>query len=89
MYGTLRGALVARQVPFDQETYKATVQGVIKGKGRAIRIVAISIHYQLTVPADTRGECERALQVHPQGCPAHQSVKDAIEVSWTADISEV
>jgi len=27
---------------------------------------------------------ERALQLHPQGCPAHQSVKDAIAITWDA-----
>jgi hypothetical protein len=25
-----------------------------------------------------------ALRFHPEGCPAHQSVKDAIEITWDA-----
>ena len=28
----------------------------------------------------------RALQVHPEGCPAHQSVKDAIAITWDATV---
>jgi hypothetical protein len=36
------------------------------------------------VPADAREATERALAVHPQGCPAHQSVKDAIAITWSA-----
>ena len=88
MYGTLRGALAAREIKLDLDKYKATVEGRIQGEGRAIRITEIVVHYDLTIPADTREETERALQVHPQGCPAHESVKDAIKVTWTADIKE-
>ena len=25
-------------------------------------------------------------RVHPQGCPAHQSVKDAIAITWAATL---
>ena len=88
MYGTLRGALAARQIAIDPDKYKATVEGRIEGEGRAIRITEIAVHYDLTIPAGTRKEADRALEVHPQGCPAHQSVKDAIKVTWTADIKE-
>ncbi|MCZ6789778.1 MAG: OsmC family protein [Chloroflexi bacterium] len=88
MYGTLRGALAARHITIDVDKYKATVEGRIEGEGRAIRITEIAVHYDLTIPTGTRKEADRALEVHPQGCPAHQSVKDAIKVTWTADIKE-
>ena len=42
------------------------------------------MHYELAVPAEAREATERALAAHPQGCPAHQSVKNAIEISWSA-----
>lgn len=89
MFGTLRGALAARQIDVDFEKYKATIEGRIEGNGRAIRITEISIHYDLPIPAGKRVEAERALEVHPLGCPAHQSVKDAIKITWTADIKEI
>jgi len=38
------------------------------------------------VPADARESTERALALHPLGCPAHQSVKDAIAVTWAATV---
>jgi len=38
------------------------------------------------VPAEAREATERALEVHPQGCPAHQSVKDAITITWDATV---
>jgi uncharacterized OsmC-like protein len=86
MYGTLRGALAGRKIPFDRDTYAARVEGRIAGVGKTIRIHSIHVHYELAVPADSRQAAERALEVHPQGCPAHQSVKDAIAISWAATL---
>src|SRR5215510_8198176 len=86
MYGTLRGALAGRKIPFDRESYRASVQGRIVGVGRTIRIASIHVDYELAVPADAREATERALAVHVQGCPAHQSVKDAIAITWAATL---
>src|ERR671923_2865086 len=87
MYGTLAGALAGRKIPFDRATYTATVDGRIVGVGKTIRIESITMHYQLSVPAEAREATERALAVHPEGCPAHQSVKDSIAVSWDATLT--
>jgi uncharacterized OsmC-like protein len=84
MYGTLRGALAGRKIVFDRESYKATVEGRIVGIGKTIRIRSIHVHYDLSVPPDAAEATERALAVHVQGCPAHQSVKDAIRITWDA-----
>jgi uncharacterized OsmC-like protein len=86
MYGTLRGALAGRKINFDRDSFKATVDGRISGIGKTIRIKSIHVHYDLAVPAEEREATERALRVHPEGCPAHQSVKDAIEITWDASI---
>ena len=86
MYGTLRGALAGRKIEFDRESYKASVEGRISGIGKTIRIKSIHVHYDLTVPVEAREATERALEAHPQGCPAHQSVKDAITISWSATL---
>jgi|SRR5499426_945285 len=84
MYGTLRGALAGRKIAFDRNSFKATVEGRIVGVGKTIRIRSMRVHYDLTVPPDAVEATERALAVHVQGCPAHQSVKDAIHITWTA-----
>ena len=89
MYGTLRRALEARGIEIAPEDYTAEVEGRIEGTGGTIRITSINMRYEFPVPADKREAAERALRVHPQGCPAHESVKDAIEITWTADIREV
>ena len=86
MYGTLRGVLAGRKINFDRDSFKATVEGRISGIGKTIRIKSIHVHYDLGVPAEERDAAERALRVHPEGCPAHQSVKDAIEITWDASI---
>jgi uncharacterized OsmC-like protein len=88
MYGTLAGALSARNVRFDRNRFEANVAGKIEGIGHTIRITAIHVHYTLPIPTGTRDEAERALRVHPEGCPAHQSVKDAITITFDADIEE-
>ena len=84
MYGTLRGALAGRKIAFDRESFKASVEGGISGIGKTIRIKSIHVHYDIAVPAEAREATERALALHPQGCPAHQSVKDAIAITWSA-----
>jgi hypothetical protein len=86
MYGTLAGALAGRKIPFDRARYTATVDGRIAGVGKTIRIVSITMHYDLAVPPEFREAAERALAVHPAGCPAHESVKDAIPVTWDATL---
>src|SRR5215468_3386674 len=86
MYGTLRGALAGRKIAFDRESFKAAVEGRIVGVDKSIRIQSIHVHYDLAVPAEAREATERALAAHPLGCPAHQSVKDAIRITWSATL---
>lgn len=86
MYGTLAGALAGRKIPFDREKYVAEAAGRIVGVGRTIKIESIAVHYELTLPPDHRDAAERALRAHPEGCPAHQSVKDAIAITWDATL---
>ena len=86
MFDTLRGALAGRKIAFDRESYTATVEGRIIGIGKTIRIKSIHMKYELAVPAESREATERALTLHPEGCPAHQSVQGAIEVTWEARV---
>src|SRR5260370_31788699 len=86
MYGPLRGALAGRKIAFERESFTATVDGRISGIGKTIRIKSIHVHYDLRVPPEAREATERALQVHPEGCPAHQGVKDAIAITWDSTL---
>src|SRR5437870_770888 len=86
MFGTLAGALSGRKIPFDRNQFTATVDGRIVGIGRTIRIESIAVHYSLSAPIEHQETIERALRVHPEGCPAHQSVKNAIKITWDASL---
>jgi organic hydroperoxide reductase OsmC/OhrA len=88
MAGTLRGALAARGIRLNQDTFQAEVEGLIEKVGTGIRITTIRIHYRLTIPTDKRAEAERAVAVHDKGCPATQSVTPAISVEWDAAYEE-
>lgn len=86
MFGTLRGALAGRNIAFDRDSFTASAEGRIVGHGKTIRIRSIHVHYELAIPPEALEATERALAAHPQGCPAHESVKGAIEVTWDARV---
>ncbi len=88
MYGTLRGALSARETGLDIDTYTATAEGRIESVDRTIRVTEIAVNYSISIVSGKREDAERAVRVHAGGCPAYQSVKDAIDITWTADIEE-
>ncbi len=87
MYGTLRGALAGRRIPFDTDSFTATVEGRIAGpNSTTIRILGIHVRYDLTIPTEHRAATERALRVHPAGCPVHASLQAAIPIRWSATL---
>ncbi len=90
MYGTLARALSARKVEFDPTTYKADVLGTIEGENKqTIRITRIHVVFYLPgIAEEQRAASDRAVKFHAAGCPAHESVKDAIDISWEADYGE-
>ncbi len=89
MYGTLARALGARKVEFDRSNFTADIEGTIEGAGKdTIRITKIHVNYHVAIPAGQRETFERALRVHSGGCPAHESVKDAIAITHSADVTE-
>jgi len=43
-----------------------------------MRITEIRVKYHLPLDKEQEETANRVLQVHPAGCPAHQSVKECI-----------
>lgn len=70
------------------ENLKAAVEGDIEAIDGVLRITRIRLRYQATIPEGTRESVERALAVYADGCPAYQSVKGCIAVSWEAEFTE-
>ena len=90
MYGTLARALSARKVEFDPNTYTADVLGTIEGaNNQTIHITKIHVIFHIPgVAEEQRVAADRAVKFHAGGCPAHESVKDAIDITWEADYGD-
>lgn len=66
------------------------MDGTIEGPdNQTIRITKIHIDFNVEIPTGTREAAERAFKVYPSGCPAHQSVRDAIDVTHSATFTEI
>ncbi len=88
MLGTLNGALEARKINLEPHAISATVHGVNELRDGIVTLTAVQVHYTLSIPAGTRETVDRALSRHLDKCPTAQSFKGAIDVTWTAQISE-
>jgi uncharacterized OsmC-like protein len=70
------------------ENLRADVEGDIEDVDGVLRITRIRVRYRVRIPSGKREEVERALEVYADRCPAYQSVKGCIDVSWDADLTE-
>ena len=89
MLGTLNGVLEARGMKFAPGALSADVEGVNEVRDRLPVLTGIRVHYRLTVSAEDRETVDRALERHQQKCPTAASLAGSVDVSWTADITEV
>lgn len=64
----------------------AHVEGDIEDLDGVLKITKIRLKYLFKIPPDAKEKAERALAVYAENCPAYQTVKDCIEVSWDAMI---
>ena len=88
MLGTLNGALEARGIKLEPDAIRATVAGRNDVVDGIIKLTRIDIAYTLRIPAGTRDAVDRALSRHRDKCPTAQSLAGAVEVEWTAEITE-
>ena len=77
-----------RQIP-SAGHLSADVEGDIEEKDGVLKITNIRVAYQIKIPQGMRDKVERALQGHADKCPAYQSVRNCINVSWKAEIEEM
>jgi uncharacterized OsmC-like protein len=88
MLGTLNGALAARGIDLEPANIAAQVQGRNEVVDGIIMLTRIDIQYRLRVPRGSREAVERALARHQEKCPTARSLAGAVEVAWTAEITE-
>ena len=88
MLGTLNGGLEARGVKLSAGAIQASVVGENELRDGMPVLTRITVNYRLRIPAGTRETVDRLLARHPDKCPTAQSLRWAVEVLWTADITE-
>jgi organic hydroperoxide reductase OsmC/OhrA len=89
MLGTLNGALEVRQVSLAPEDISAQVEGINEVIDKIPMLTEIRITYRLRIPAEARETVDRALETHQTKCPTAQSLRDSVNISWEAEISEI
>lgn len=77
-----------RKVPAPPDKIGAVVEGDIEAVDKVLRITRIRVRYALTVPRGMRETAERAVEKHPVGCPAANSVRGCIDLDIRAEITE-
>ena len=77
-----------RGISLGNDGIRATARGVNQLRDRLILLESIHVHYDLTIPAGSREKVDRALNSHVEKCPTAQSLKGAVEITWSADIRE-
>ena len=65
------------------------MEGDIEDVEGVLKITKIRIRYQIKIPSKGREKAERALAVYAEKCPAYQTVRSCIEVSWAAQMEEI
>ena len=77
-----------RDIPAPPDKITAAVEGDIEAIDKVLRITRIRVRYDLTVPKGKREAAERAVERHPTGCPAANSVAGCIDLDIEANITE-
>ncbi len=89
MLGTLNGALEVRGIPMAPDAIHATAEGVNETIDRTVRLTRIHVHYTLRLPSGAdRAKVDRALETHASRCPMARTLEGAVEVTWSADVTE-
>ncbi len=77
-----------REIPATSDKIAADVEGDIEAIDNVLRITRIRVRYSLTIPKGKREAAERAVERHPRGCPAANSVMGCIDLDIAATITE-
>ena len=89
MLGTLNGALEVRGISLEGDAITAEVRGVNEVRDGLPVLTAIDIQYRLRIPEGSRETVDRALARHQSKCPTAATLAPAVEIRWSADVTEV
>jgi organic hydroperoxide reductase OsmC/OhrA len=89
MMGTLATVLARTKIPTFGDRFRADVEGDVEDVEGVLRITCIRVKYTLKVPPGRTADAREALKVYQTECPAAMSVKGAIGISDTAEVTEL
>ena len=70
------------------DAISVTAEGVNEVADRVVVLTRIHAHYTIRLPEGApRDKVDRALATHVAKCPTARSLKGAVEVTWTADVT--
>jgi uncharacterized OsmC-like protein len=87
LLGTFAGALAARQVSFDKNSFYADTVGEIENESKVLVIKRIKQTIHLKADERDREAIERVLEVYADSCPVARSIKDSIEIRSELDLT--
>ena len=71
------------------DAISVAAEGTNEVVDRIVVLTRIHVHYTLRLPAGaSREKVDRALATHVAKCPTACSLKGAVEVTWSADVTE-
>jgi uncharacterized OsmC-like protein len=87
LLGTFRGALEARQVSFDKDSFYADTVGEVETDGKVLVVKRINVTFHLAADEKDRETIERVVNVYADGCPIARSIKNSIEIMSELDLT--
>ncbi len=70
------------------DAISASAEGINEIVDKVPTLTRIKVHYTLRIPSDApRDKVDRALETHVSKCPTARSLKGAVEIEWTADVT--
>ena len=76
-----------REIRLAPDAIIAEAKGINEVVDRIPVLTRIEVHYTLKIGDADPETVDRALSRHVDKCPTAQSLKGAVEVTWTADIT--
>lgn len=89
MMGTLATVLAGKKIPTFGDRFRADVEGDIEDVDGVLRITKIRVKYTVKVPPGKTDDARDALASYIEKCPGAMSVKGAIEITDSAEITEL
>ncbi len=78
-----------RGIPVPDDAVSVEAEGINEVLDRIVVLTKIHVHYTIRVAADApRHKIDRALATHVSKCPTACSIRDSVEITWSADIDE-